>query len=179
MGGYGSTRWGWHDKKTTVEDCRQLNVGRMQLKPNVKLLVVADYDTRPYIVDVDTFETDGFLVTQCGWRVELSSTPAPNGGRRWWLHCPACNRRGGKLYAPPWMGSKLKCRNCYNLAYESQQTHDKRTAELIRNAGNFYALFQQYERLPMSDQLRVLIEQTRRFTRWKMPPTYKMLSRNE
>ena len=26
MGGYGSTRWSWHTKKTTVEECRKLSV---------------------------------------------------------------------------------------------------------------------------------------------------------
>ena len=29
MGGHGSTRWGEHDKKVTVEDCRVLSVFRL------------------------------------------------------------------------------------------------------------------------------------------------------
>ena len=30
MGGYGSSRWGWHTKKTTVEECRILEAARWQ-----------------------------------------------------------------------------------------------------------------------------------------------------
>ena len=30
MGGYGSSRWGWHSAKTTVEECRSLDASRWQ-----------------------------------------------------------------------------------------------------------------------------------------------------
>jgi hypothetical protein len=29
MGGFGSGRWGWHSKKTTVEDCKALDLHQL------------------------------------------------------------------------------------------------------------------------------------------------------
>ena len=43
-----------------------------------------------------------------------------------------CERRVGKLYLPPG-GRYFGCRLCYDLTYESDQTHDKRVDALRKN----------------------------------------------
>lgn len=45
----------------------------------------------------------------------------PNlGGVRWWLACPRCGRRSGKLYLRPG-GTRFLCRRCHGLKYSSQR----------------------------------------------------------
>ena len=44
-------------------------------------------------------------------------TRLPSGGERSWFLCPACGRRCGILYA---VNSRLLCRKCGGLSYESQ-----------------------------------------------------------
>ena len=44
-------------------------------------------------------------------------TRLPSGGKRPWFLCPACGRRCGILYA---INSRLLCRKCGGLSYESQ-----------------------------------------------------------
>lgn len=47
--------------------------------------------------------------------VRLSATRCNYGGVRYWLHCPKCSKRVGKLY----LGGKyiFACRECWNLTY--------------------------------------------------------------
>lgn len=40
------------------------------------------------------------------------------GGVRWWLSCPFCGGRSGKLYLPTPHG-EFACRLCHDLTYES------------------------------------------------------------
>ncbi len=63
------------------------------------------------------------------YRVNLTTTPLPWGGLRWWFVCPLtvngqfCGRRVGKLYLPPG-GLYFGCRRCYDLTYTScQESH--------------------------------------------------------
>lgn len=64
----------------------------------------------------------------------LAQTPCYFGGFRWWMLCPTCNRRVGKLY----LIGQYKCRNCHDLTYRSRN-RSKRSAiypmqrELDRN----------------------------------------------
>jgi hypothetical protein len=45
------------------------------------------------------------------------------GGLRWWLTCPWCAKRVGKLYLVPGV-KHFRCRSCHNLTYHSsQQAH--------------------------------------------------------
>jgi hypothetical protein len=63
--------------------------------------------------------------------VEITSSRCTLGGLRFWFLCPmtrdgvSCDRRVLKLYLPPG-GQMLGCRHCYDLRYQSTQTHDKR-----------------------------------------------------
>lgn len=152
----------WFRKKRTVEECKRLETyfikkwgylvsqgiksgnvrwtkGEMETG-NVEIKVVLGIDdpwkgVRNYIefyYDIRDRETGE--KTNYNYWVELVSTPCRFGGQRWWFICPSlnCGRRVGVLYLPP--GAKyFECRHCYNLTYESAQTHDKRVAYLMRN----------------------------------------------
>ena len=49
--------------------------------------------------------------------VEMDWTRLPSGGKRPWFRCPSCGRRCGVLYS---LGSRIICRKCGGLSYESQ-----------------------------------------------------------
>jgi hypothetical protein len=59
-------------------------------------------------------------------------TTQPNlGGQRFWFQCE-CGRRVGRLYLPG--GQRVfRCRQCYDLTYESAQTHGNRRDRMSRN----------------------------------------------
>lgn len=62
--------------------------------------------------------------------MQVTSTPLPWGGRRWWFACPLvrdnvpCGRRCGKLYLPPG-ASYVGCRRCHRLTYASRRESHK------------------------------------------------------
>ena len=158
MGGYGSTRWGWHMKKDTVEDCRVLSIFDLKqkevLKPNVRdggswiwsnaytgeerARVGYELNTRSSFSFLRLFYT---ITRWSGekydfdYHIKLQTTPCHFGGERWWFICPlvkndqACNRRVGKLYLPPG-GRYFGCRHCHDLTYRSSQESDNRVNEL-------------------------------------------------
>ncbi len=164
MGSWGSGRWGYHRKATTVEDCRVLDLGEFARKcafvpwytgfvswsRGEEMVASIGYTVRPV--------GDG-LILQLSYRwtrareteedvelpIRLETTPLHFGGRRWWGICPllvdgqACNRRVGKLYLPPG-GRYFGCRRCYRLTYRSVQEHDKRVDALRRNPAALNAI---------------------------------------
>ncbi len=85
------------------------------------------------------------------YHVELTTTRPRYGGLRWWFVCPLvvrgcpCKRRVGKLYLPPG-GRYFGCRHCYELTYESTQTHDGRVSRLRRNPALLAAMMENLER---------------------------------
>ena len=165
MGGYGSTRWGWHSKATTVEECLELPT------PHVRaaLSAVVDEDARawhgslfwsirgevtnsisytafmrgrvPVVRLQYTMIRDG---AELDYQVPAVSTAPHYGGRRWWWLCPIawgsgmCGRRVGKLYRP--YGARyFGCRHCYQLSYTSAQEHDPRVSRLANDPMALYA----------------------------------------
>ena len=59
--------------------------------------------------------------------ITVESSACNFGGLRWWLLCSGvkekpCNRRSRILYMPA-DSKEFRCRDCHNLAYESQQYH--------------------------------------------------------
>ena len=72
--------------------------------------------------------------------IEVTSSRCTFGGRRFWFRCPMtsdsvpCDRRVLRLYLPPG-GEMLGCRYCYDLRYQSTQTHDKRVDRLAKDLG--------------------------------------------
>lgn len=49
--------------------------------------------------------------------VVMDWTALPSGGKRPWFLCPSCDRRCGVLYS---LRSRIICRKCGELSYESQ-----------------------------------------------------------
>jgi hypothetical protein len=120
MGGYGSGRWNWHTKATTVEDCRQLDVVRWTWEGIIKPetwrkggWVWSDArtgeETSSIGYEVDTTDRARpwarlhYTFTQTGekidYKIALQTTQPHFGGLRWWFTCPLvvndtyCGRR--------------------------------------------------------------------------------------
>jgi hypothetical protein len=165
MGGSGSGRWGWHDKKTTVEECLILSAGKLARdgiiaqSPGSGWLWWTNTATCERIASAGySREINGDLVVlrlrytvtrrdgesaDIDEPLRLQTTPSAVGGMRWWLTCPlvvngrACGRRVGKLYLPP--GARcFGCRNCHDLTYTScQESHryDRLVGRLATETG--------------------------------------------
>ncbi|MCE9591905.1 MAG: hypothetical protein K8S99_15440 [Planctomycetes bacterium] len=158
MGGYGSGRWNWHDKRITVEDCMQLDAIGLTRK-NILRPGRVDSGTIHWSYSLSGKEASsiGFEVnTPALWlrlrncidgaerfdyRVTLTTTNLPWGGARWWFICPLikddrpCNRRVGKLYRPL-DGRYFGCRLCYNLTYQSCNDSHRLDSILARLAAS-------------------------------------------
>jgi hypothetical protein len=183
MGSFCSTRWGWHSKRTVVEDCRVIDLaglarhgafvpwysGTLRWFRGEKEVASIGYNVRPR-------EPEG-LVLCLSYRISttredvevpirLETTPLHFGGCRWWGRCPLqrdgieCGRRVGKLYLPP--GSRyFGCRHCHDLTYTSVQEHDKRVDALRRNPEALDHLLGNLERISTRD-LILALKATRR-----------------
>jgi len=57
---------------------------------------------------------------QSDYGIELTTTPQPFGGRRWWFICPRTGDLVSKLYLPPGAAS-FASRRAYRLSYRSQR----------------------------------------------------------
>ncbi len=64
-----------------------------------------------------------------GGDVKMDWTRLPSGGKRPWFLCPSCGRRCGVLYS---IGSRIICRKCGGLSYESQ--NEQRQIRGLRKA---------------------------------------------
>ena len=165
MGGAGSGRWSWHDKKTTVEECLVLSAGKLARDGIIAqspgtgwlwwtnsatgaLSASAGYSRE--VVDERVVLRLRYSVTRRDGETHdieepiwLQTTPSAVGGRRWWFTCAqvvnarACGRRVGKLYLPP--GRRyFGCRHCYDLTYTScQESHkyDRLFGQLAAGTG--------------------------------------------
>lgn len=149
MGGYGSgTRYSY-SKKLTVEECRVLSAARLMhlgmLRSNIRWpnsvtwtdvatgktvsRIGFDVDTGPDSGSVRLHYTQSRTGQAMDYHVNLTTTPLPWGGLRWWFICPLtrhgrfCSRRVGKLYLPSG-AYYFGCRHCYDLTYTScQESH--------------------------------------------------------
>lgn len=72
--------------------------------------------------------------------IPVTTTRPHLGGTRRWFRCPigSCGRRAGRLYLPPG-ATVFGCRVCYNLTYQSAQTHDQRKYALLRDPAQLIA----------------------------------------
>jgi hypothetical protein len=148
MGGPGS---GWRSgsSKTPVEDCLVLSTARLMriglLRANLHRTASISWSDSYTEEKLSSIGFDPNIWNEHGvarlyysrsstgehmdYRVQLTSTSLPWGGRRWWFTCPlvisekTCGRRVGKLYLPP--GAEyFGCRQCYDLTYQScQESH--------------------------------------------------------
>jgi hypothetical protein len=165
MGGSGSTRWGCHRRKLTVEEClvldldawieagllrhRRANIEWTSRSGNRNALpCLLEPTDVPYYFYLYLFFADskGRLAYES---ITLLSRPQTLGGVRWYFFCPRwCGRRVRKLYMGPGK-SGFACRTCLGLTYQSAQEHDKKLDIFRRDpdaleagleAGTFYAL---------------------------------------
>jgi hypothetical protein len=165
MGGPGSGsryyHWWRKAKKTTVEDCEDLDANRWMREGVLKASfrssgswhwVYHGGRENSITYTVDTLDPHcpfvglSYTITHgstkeresLDYRVDLTTTRPRFGGQRWWFICPLvvagspCERRVGKLYLPPG-GRYFGCRHCHELTYHSAQTHDKRVDALRKN----------------------------------------------
>ena len=154
MGGYGSTRWAWHIKATTVEESRSLDCVSFRRKGFFRAhsyqtgtVTWKDYLDREIAslgFSVSTGIVDGFMELnyvlsglnggenqKFRYKVPLQTTQPNFGGLRWWFTCPLCNRRVRKIYRPP-LAEKYLCRHCHRLTYRSSQESDQRVSNMRR-----------------------------------------------
>ena len=154
MGGLGSTRWGWHKKATTVEECRSLDCvsfrGQGFLGSNLtqsgEVTWFDHFECKVASLGfvIATARTDGIMVLNYvltglngsedqsfRYKVSLQTTQPNFGGIRWWFTCPRCHRRVRKLYRPP-LADKYLCRLCHELSYRSSQESDQRVSDMRR-----------------------------------------------
>jgi hypothetical protein len=165
MGGSGSGRWGWHDKKTTVEECLILSAGKLARDGIIAQSAGSgcfwwtNTGTGGRTASAGySREIDGELIVlrlrytvarrggdkhDVEEPIPLRITPSAVGGRRWWFTCPLvangrpCGRRVSKLYLPPgaWY---FGCRHCHDLTYTScQESHryDRMYGRLAQETG--------------------------------------------
>lgn len=153
MGGYGSTRWRWHSKKYTTDNCRNISIFELKrdklLQPDqirsgrwVWRNAYSGEEQASVGYELNTNRPSAYLrlqytntswsgeKTELDYRVRMQTTACHFGGYRWWFICPLtvngryCGRRVGKLYLAP--GSRyFGCRHCQDLTYRSSQESDK------------------------------------------------------
>ncbi|MCB0102194.1 MAG: hypothetical protein KDD74_09140 [Anaerolineales bacterium] len=140
MGGYGSTRWNWHDKRLAAEDCRRLplpvlkndiqagRVGKITWSQNGEVVSRIGYQVNGLDDSPSSLRLTYTITRTNGekrdvdYPIHLTTTPLPWGGSRHWFVCPGagCGRRVSVLYLAPG-GIYFLCRHCYNLSYRSRQ----------------------------------------------------------
>lgn len=172
MGGPGSTRWGEHTKKRTIEECVVLEANRL-----VKAIGRENLN-RPYECSgiigqqfyfefVNREDDEPLLILEIPQRASNTaikeqdilfiSSPGTAGGVRWWFVCPRCERQVGKFYLPP-DETAFACRSCHKLSYKSAQTahkYDRLNSDfkemgaslvLLKKAEKAQARFNRYQR---------------------------------
>lgn len=147
MGGSGSTRWGFHWKKTTVEECLQLSIAGLRPGRGESIADLVGTSgsitwSRGASVGFRVERANHNLMLYLGYsfngqskvqKIRLSETECNYGGVRYWFHCPYCYRRVAKLYAP---AGNFACRHCHELTYTSaQEAHQFDSLKRILGAG--------------------------------------------
>ena len=150
MGGFLSSRWHNHRKKTTVESCFVITSNNWW--PNTRLgLRTSDFRHGLEGIDEDSLylRLRYNVKIKGGEKEQLQLVPLQTtrphfGGKRTWFTCPTwkeskiCGRRVLKLYRPPY-ARYFGCRQCHNLTYQSAQEHDSRVTSYLNNPDDFLA----------------------------------------
>lgn len=152
MGGYGSSRWGWHTAKQTAEvskrlyikhytgairDLEKLENGQpdmvtynpswtynKQPSGNISLKIEGGGENITAWLYYQVTDRRSGGKADYHYCVGLQYTWLAWGDKRWWWTCPACGQRCGTLYMPPG-AVKFACRSCHNLTYQSCQESNK------------------------------------------------------
>lgn len=121
--------------KLILEKCEQINISTI-----VRKLKEEIFQQKPVIsigefelfLDKKLAEVSALsLKHRSPLRIIITHTVPNYGGKRYWFICPGCKRRVGVLYIIE-HGDIFKCRDCYNLIYQSSATHDYREKQ-VRN----------------------------------------------
>ena len=112
MGGYGSTRWNWHSKKYTTEDCRSLSIFRLKRENLLASGCVRsgswawsnsftgeERSSVGYELNLKSgasflrlhyTHTSGWTneKTDVDYQIPIVTTPCHFGGHRYWFICP-------------------------------------------------------------------------------------------
>ncbi len=145
MGGFGSTRWGWHRTREVIDPLLWLDVRilarRGALTPGVWSTTswtcrgepsgYIDHQAEAGALILD-YRTKG--PGDADWqpvrdRIPLDHTPCHYGGSRPWFLCPGCGGRRAVLYS---VGGRFRCVKCHDLAYSS--TREEPWDRAIRRA---------------------------------------------
>jgi len=148
LGGYGSTRWKWHDKKWCVEDCLPLSAdqlastgafghtqGTIEWWKGQERIATAGFLLKPSDVPEYRYMYLSYSVTLQD-KVEDVSQPLPINirpqrlGQRYYFCCHFSRVR--IVYLCP-ETAVFRCRQCHGLTYRSAQEHDKGMDILRRN----------------------------------------------
>ena len=140
MGGFGSGRWMFHRRKTTVEKCLSISISQFHARcmdrcvsgqiswvnertgeelSSIAYVYLPPDQTEPMILL--SYKVDGGTVQE---PITLQRTIPHFGGARWWFTCPLCKRRMGILYIAPGE-TFFACRKCHNLAYRRSGKYTK------------------------------------------------------
>jgi hypothetical protein len=146
VGGPGSGSWRRSAKRSTVEQCRQIDVRRWQreglFEATPRYFSWAWYRQGEQIASISARTShsevelsysyrrngDEDNIKSVNYTVPLSWTECNFGGKRAWFICPgvvkgrACGRRVAKLYL---RGGYFLCRHCHDLSYKSRQVGRK------------------------------------------------------
>ncbi len=140
MGGYGSTRWNWQNKRLAAEDCRRLPLSAIKKYlwvgwgseltwsrngekiASIGYQVKGEGDSPASVWLIYTITRPDKEKIDCKYPIDLTPTPLPWGGFRYWFICPivGCGRRVSVLYLAPG-GKYFACRHCNRLSYRSRQ----------------------------------------------------------
>jgi|GEM_PF-5551418 len=119
MGGIGSGRKRSYKSYLTADRCDQVSIFGVSVPADATHINIKG-------------EEFGIVWTACNY-----------GKHRPWLVCPRCSRRVGKLYHPfavdyrQLLGELPRCRQCWNLDYESSHNRVSRKAQ-IKFAREFF-----------------------------------------
>ncbi len=124
MGGMGSGR-----KKsrvrTLVEGCDSLDISfisKYGLTIYPVLAEIEKVDDKEYLsINYNKYWFGKRI--DCIEYIEIEKISCNFGGSRIWLKCPGCGQRVRKIYSPPSMKTKFRCRICHDLIYQSQESN--------------------------------------------------------
>ena len=192
MGGYGSTRWRWHRKKATAEQCVKLDAAhwtRLGILRDGIIKTGWQSSIRYRLDTTDGYQplvhlTYGLGRESLDYPVFLETTQPQFGGVRWWFCCPFCRRRVQKLFLPP-RASQFGCRHCHNLSYATRnQTPKDRLMERARairvGLGGSVSLFDPFPPRPRGMRWKTywsLEEKYERYDRESLRCTVEWLER--
>jgi hypothetical protein len=148
MGGHGSGRVFWSNRKTLVEHCLSISASKFAARkddchtgtitwsesitwgnlPSVSYSYLPESDMQPLLIL--SYGVGGYRVTE---PVSFQKTSPHFGGTRGWFTCPMCSRRVGNLYLPG-RAYYFACRQCHKLTYKSSR--HGRIHKILRNLHN-------------------------------------------